>query len=67
MQDAINTYMPKYSMIKQDLIEKINRNEFPPDQCLPSEKQLMQTYEASRITVRRALSEMETEKYIYRQ
>lgn len=67
MQDATSTYMPKYSMIKQDLIEKINRNEFPPDQCLPSEKQLMQTYEASRITVRRALSEMETEKYIYRQ
>ncbi len=57
----------KYNIIMNSLIDKINNNDFAPDYCLPSEKQLMEEYGVSRITVRRALNEMETEKYIYRQ
>ncbi|HJB15488.1 MAG TPA: GntR family transcriptional regulator [Candidatus Blautia excrementipullorum] len=67
MAAATNSHVSKYRVIMRSLIDKINNNEFAPDDCLPSEKQLMEEYGVSRITVRRALSEMEAEKYIYRQ
>lgn len=67
MDNTTNARPAKYSIIMNSLIDKINNNDFAPDYCLPSEKQLMDEYGVSRITVRRALNEMEAEKYIYRQ
>lgn len=60
-------HVPKYSMVMMSLIDRINNDEFAPDYRLPSEKELIDAYSVSRITVRRALDEMETQNYIYKQ
>lgn len=57
---------PKYLRIKQDMIEKISQNHFPPDEMLPSENKLIEQYNVSRITVRKAMDELAMEGYIYR-
>lgn len=44
-----------YRRIAEDLRAKIEAGEFPPGKQLPTEKQLMTTYEASRNTVRDAI------------
>lgn len=59
--------VPKYSVVMMSLIDRINKNEFAPDYRLPSEKELVKAYSVSRITIRRALDEMEAQKYIYKQ
>ncbi|MDK2991990.1 MAG: GntR family transcriptional regulator, N-acetylglucosamine utilization regulator [Clostridiales bacterium] len=53
-----------YFQIKESLKEYIKANHLISGDKLPSEKELMEMYEASRITVRRALEELEHEGYI---
>ena len=57
---------PKYRMVMMSLIERIDNNEFAPRYVLPSENELIQTYNVSRITVRKALDELEMQDYIFR-
>ncbi len=66
MPGATDSHVSKYSIVMMSLIERINNNEFAPGYKLPSENELIKEYNVSRITVRRALNEMETQKYIYR-
>jgi GntR family trehalose operon transcriptional repressor len=54
----------KYELIYQDLKKKIELDEFPYQQLLPSENTLIQIYECSRNTVRRALSKLVLDGYI---
>ncbi|WP_042346506.1 GntR family transcriptional regulator [Bacillus massiliigorillae] len=58
--------IPKYEMIKLDLINKINNNELQPHQVIPSENELSEMYHVSRVTVRKAIDELVKESYIYK-
>lgn len=57
---------PKYLRIKQDLINQIKNGLFAPDEMLPSENKLIEQYNVSRITVRKAMDELTMEGYIRR-
>lgn len=57
---------PLYMQIKDFLLEKITSGQVQVEDKLPSEKELSEQFSVSRITVRKALTELEEEKYIYR-
>lgn len=50
-----------YDQVKMGIKEMISRGEIAAGQKLPNEKELCETFNASRITVRRALKELESE------
>lgn len=62
----MNNLLPKYYLIKKELIDKIEREELKTDESIPSERELMEIYNVSRITVRRAVDELATEGYLYK-
>lgn len=55
-----------YFQTKEHLKKYIKDNGLKPGDCLPSEKDLIARYGVSRITMRRALDELEKEGIIYR-
>lgn len=55
---------PKYEKIKQALGEQIRSGKLAPGTELPSETELLDTFQVSRITVRRAMDELYREGYI---
>ncbi len=57
---------PKYYILKKVLEEKIENEEFPADEPIPSEQELMEMYQVSRITVRKAVDELVNEGYLYK-
>lgn len=57
--------IPLYLQLKEILIGKIEKTMDSDDQ-LPSEREICETYDLSRTTVRQALDELEKEKYIYK-
>ena len=57
---------PKYQLIENDIIDKINRGVYVADEQLPSEAQLAQEYHCSRVTVRQALSDLAYKGHIYK-
>ena len=60
-------YSPaKYQKIKQEIARTINEGELEANAALPSERELMDRFNVSRITVRKALEELETEGLIYK-
>jgi GntR family transcriptional regulator len=62
-----NSYTPPlYIQIKDTLIEKINSGEYKSGSQLPSERELSETYEISRMTARNALSQLVDLGYAYR-
>ncbi len=64
---AKNSYAPPlYIQIKDTLIEKINTGEYKSGSQLPSERELSETYEISRMTARNALSQLVDLGYAYR-
>jgi GntR family transcriptional regulator len=52
---------PRYAQIGEDLRHRIASGELGPGDLLPSEAQLSSAYEASRVTIRRALDALRTE------
>lgn len=54
----------KYELIYQDLKKKIESDEFPYQKLLPPENSLIQLYDCSRNTVRRAISKLVTDGYV---
>jgi GntR family transcriptional regulator len=69
---AINTIdrgnpLPLYYQLKQILLRHIQDGNIIPGKVLPSETELQERYGVSRITVRRALSDLASEGYISRQ
>ncbi len=54
----------KFDHIYKDIKNKIETEFYPPDEMLPSEHQLIETYDCSRNTVRRALAMLASEGYI---
>ena len=57
---------PKYYILKKVLEEKIENEEFPADEPIPSERELMEMDQVSRITVRKAVDELVNEGYLYK-
>lgn len=57
---------PRYLTIYNDLKQQILTGELQPDDQLPTELQLTKTYHVSRITSKRALTELESRDLIYR-
>jgi len=58
--------MPKYFVLKKQLIEKIDQEEFKVNEAIPSERELIDMYNVSRITVRKAIDELVSEGYLYK-
>jgi len=58
---------PLYKQLKDVLKQKITAGEFKPGEALPGERQLMETYGVSRVTVRQAIAELVNEGLLYRQ
>lgn len=58
--------LPLYHQLKHVLLARLQDGEFTPGIPLPTEVELIDQYEVSRITVRRAMSELEQSGRIYR-
>lgn len=54
----------KYDTIYRDLKEQIESEAFAYQELLPSEHTLVQTYDCSRNTIRRAIAELTAEGYV---
>lgn len=62
-----NNYIPPvYIQIRDILIEKIDSGEFKRDNQLPSEREISETYNISRMTARSALTQLVEMGYAYR-
>lgn len=57
---------PKYKIIIDDLMERVKKNDFSYDSPLCTEKQLSLDYDVSRITAKRAITELEQQGILYR-
>jgi GntR family transcriptional regulator len=57
---------PRHEQISDWLREHIEQGTYDTDEKLPSEKELGERFDVSRVTVRRALQTLESEDYIYR-
>jgi GntR family transcriptional regulator len=56
----------KYSVVKHRIIEMIDSEECKVDSLIPSERELMDMFQVSRITVRKAIDDLVNEGYLYR-
>ena len=61
-----NTFEPLYYQIREHIREKINSSEYPPNSMIPSEAELCEIYQVSRVTVRKALAELTREGLLRR-
>ncbi len=50
--------IPLYFQVKEDLMEKIKKGQFKVNDLIPSETELQEQYDVSRITIRRAIQEL---------
>lgn len=58
--------VPKYLYIKRDILDKINQEIYKTDETIPPERELMELYGVSRITIRKAVDELVTECHLYK-
>lgn len=58
--------IPKYYLLKKEIIKKIDMEEYGGDEQIPSERELIEKYQVSRITVRKAVDELVNEGYLYK-
>ena len=65
----INKYndIPLYVQLKQIIIEKIKKGEYPEETKIPSEEELCGMYDISRPTVRQAINELTAAGYLYKE
>lgn len=61
-----NTFEPLYYQIREHIREKINSGEYPPNSMIPSEAELCEIYDVSRVTVRRAILDLVQEGLLNR-
>lgn len=61
-----NTMKPLYKQLKDALKQSISKGMYKPDDTLPGERQLMEIYGVSRMTVRQAIAELVSEGVLYR-
>ena len=63
----MNTRTPKYILIKNEFIKKIEQGYYHPGDLLPSDNELMRTLNVSKSTITQALKNLQSEGYIIRQ
>ena len=61
-----NTSKPLYKQLKDALKQNIQKGKYKPSDPLPGERQLIEIYGVSRMTVRQAISELVSEGVLYR-
>ncbi|MFC7062113.1 GntR family transcriptional regulator [Halobacillus seohaensis] len=59
--------LPMYYQIEEDIKQRISNNEFRPSDMIPSERELSESYEVSRMTVRQAMTNMVNEGVLFRE
>lgn len=59
--------VPIYYQIKQIILEKIRMGEWIPDSTIPSERELSEIFQVSRMTIRQAINELVGEDILYRE
>jgi GntR family transcriptional regulator len=57
--------LPLYAQVKEALIARLENGEYVPGDQIPSQRDLMGTYSASHMTIRRVINELIQEGYIY--
>jgi len=62
-----NSPIPVYFQLKEDIQRKITKGVWKVGQCIDSERELSQTYEVSRMTIRQALGELVQEGVLLRE
>lgn len=63
----MNQYdVPKYITLKNNIIKNINEQIYSCGQMIPSERELIELFNMSRITVRKAISDLVNEGYLYK-
>ncbi len=62
----IDYQLPKYYTVKRAIIQHIDDEDYRIGKMIPSERELMQAFEVSRITIRKAIDDLEREGYLYR-
>jgi GntR family transcriptional regulator len=58
--------IPLYHQLSQSILAQITNGELEPGDTLPPERELTAAFDVSRITVRRAIDELENEGYVHR-
>lgn len=61
-----DSYHPLYQTIYEDIVNKIKSNQLQPGDKLPTEFEMMDQYDVSRITASRALQELARSGYVVR-
>jgi GntR family transcriptional regulator len=56
----------KYSAVKRAIFERITSEQYPLNSMIPSEREFIESFGVSRITVRKAIDELVAEGYLYR-
>jgi GntR family transcriptional regulator len=62
-----SSVVPIYYQLKTIIRNKIASGEYPPDMCLPSERELCEYHGISRMTVRQAITELVNEGLLHRE
>jgi len=62
-----NSPVPLYYQLSEILLNQITEGEIKPGNAIPTERELIQIYGISRITVRRAIQELEKRGYVRRE
>ncbi|GMQ61434.1 GntR family transcriptional regulator [Vallitalea maricola] len=63
---SIDTPIPLYYKLKQEIIRMIEDEEVNADELIPSERDMMEKYDISRTTVRKAIDVLVNEGYLYK-
>ena len=66
MQSQKEPHKAKYEQVKSQLLHLIRDEQRFPDRCIPSERELCEMFGVSRITVRRAVADLEQEGVLFR-
>ncbi|MBP2034173.1 GntR family transcriptional regulator of arabinose operon [Clostridium algifaecis] len=56
----------KYEIVKEKIIKWVVNEKYKPHDKIPTESELMNLFKVSRHTVRRAISDLASERYVYR-
>lgn len=66
MKIDLTDKQPFYMQVRQTLKTKIETNEWKEGDLIPSEKELSESFGVSRVTIRKAISQLVSEKYLTR-
>lgn len=64
MSEDKTARVPKYRIIENDIIDKINTGVYSANQSIPTEAQLSKVYSCSRVTIRQVLSNLAYKGFI---